>query len=108
MDYDKGERHRMELNLLQIDELLNIPKNIIRRANEKDILMIKNELLMALNAKNEAFKRDHVRSLINDLQLLNVYVIKEEHNKTVFSYEPPKFEAQRVTIKESGWIEVNK
>ena len=36
----------MELNLMKIDEFLNLPKSVIRRADEKDVLNIKNELLI--------------------------------------------------------------
>jgi arginine repressor len=98
----------MELNLLKIDEFLNLPKSVIRRANEKDVLHIKNELLMLLNDKNLQYKQATIRQLINELQFLNVYVIKEDSDKIIYSYEPPKFPAKRVTINESGWIEINK
>ena len=98
----------MELSLLKIDEFLNLPKSVIRRASEKDVLHIKNELLMLLNGKNTQYKQATIRQLINELQLLNVYVIKEDQDKIIYSYEPPKFPTKRVTIKESGWIEINK
>lgn len=98
----------MELNLLKIDELLNIQKSVIRRANEKDVLTIKNELLMLLNEKNGSYKREHIRLLINEIQFLNVYVVKDDYEKTIYSYEPPKYSPYRITIKESGWIEIHK
>ena len=105
----EGKKHTMELNLLKIDELLNMPKSVIRRASEKDILHIKNELLMLLNEKNQQVtKQATIRQLINELQFLNLYVIKEDQNKIIYSYDPPTYSSRRVTIKESGWIEVNK
>lgn len=104
----EGKKQTMELNLLMIDELLNMPKSVIRRASEKDVLHIKNELLMLLNDKNEATNQATIRQLINELQFLNLYVIKEDQNKIIYSYDPPTYSTKRVTIKESGWIEVNK
>ncbi|AWE07575.1 cytosine deaminase [Lysinibacillus sp. 2017] len=98
----------MEQNLLRIDELLNMPKSVIRKANEKDVLNIKNELLMLLNEKNEAYKQENIRQLINEIQFLNVYVVKDNQDKIIYSYDPPKYASKRVTIKESGWIEINK
>ena len=98
----------MELNLLRIDELLNMPKSVIRRANEKDVLNIKNELLMLLNGKNAAYKPENIRQLINEIQFLNVYVVKDNQDKIIYSYDPPKSSTKRVTIKESGWIEIDK
>ena len=98
----------MELNLMKIDEFLKMPKSVIRRANERDVLSIKNELLILLNEKNELADKVHIRKLINEIQFLNVYVVKDDYEKTVFSYEPPKYYSPRVTIKESGWIELIK
>lgn len=98
----------MELNLMKIDEFLKMPKSVIRRANERDVLSIKNELLILLNEKTEVADKMHIRKLINEIQFLNVYVVKDDYEKTVFSYEPPKYYSPRVTIKESGWIELIK
>ncbi|MGN7478223.1 cytosine deaminase [Solibacillus silvestris] len=98
----------MELNLMKIDEFLKMPKSVIRRANERDVLNIKNELLILLNERKELYDKDHIRKLINEIQFLNVYVVKDDYEKTVFSYEPPKYYTPRVTIKESGWIELIK
>ena len=100
----------MELNLMKIDEFLNLPKSVIRRADEKDVLNIKNELLMLLNTRSSEMEQEkiHIRKLINEIQFLNVYVVKDDYEKTVFSYEPPKYYSPRVTIKESGWIELIK
>ena len=44
---------------MKIDEFLNMPKSAIRRANEKDVLNIKNELLMLLNDKSEKYDKEH-------------------------------------------------
>ena len=98
----------MELNLMKIDEFLKMPKSVIRRANERDVLSIKNELLILLNEKKELADKMHIRKLINEIQFLNVFVVKDDYEKTVFSYEPPKYYSPRVTIKESGWIELIK
>lgn len=99
---------KMELNLMKIDEFLKMPKSVIRRANERDVLSIKNELLILLNEKTELADKMHIRKLINEIQFLNVFVVKDDYEKTVFSYEPPKYYSPRVTIKESGWIELIK
>lgn len=93
---------------MKIDEFLNMPKSAIRRANEKDVLNIKNELLMLLNDKSEQYDKEQIRKLINEIQFLNVHVVKDDFEKIVFSYEPPKYSTPRVTIKESGWIELVK
>ena len=85
-----------------------MPKSAIRRANEKDVLNIKNELLMLLNDKSEQYDKEQIRKLINEIQFLNVHVVKDDFEKIVFSYEPPKYSTPRVTIKESGWIELVK
>ncbi|MBD8032894.1 cytosine deaminase [Solibacillus merdavium] len=98
----------MELNLMKIDEFLKMSKSVIRRANERDVLSIKNELLILLNEKTELVDKMHIRKLINEIQFLNVFVVKDDYEKTVFSYEPPKYYSPRVTIKESGWIELIK
>lgn len=98
----------MELNLMIIDEFLKMPKSVIRRANEKDVINIKNELLILLNEKVEVSDKEQIRKLINEIQFLNVYVVKDERDKIIFSYEPPKYFTPRVTLKESGWIELIK
>lgn len=100
----------MELNLMKIDEFLNLPKSVIRRADEKDVLNIKNELLLLLNNRNSDMELEkiHIRKLINEIQFLNVYVVKDDYEKIIYSYEPPKYATPRVTIKESGWIELVK
>ena len=100
----------MELNLMKIDEFLNLPKSVIRRADEKDVLNIKNELLMLLNNRSSDMEQEksHIRKLINEIQFLNVYVVKDDYEKIIYSYEPPKYNKPRVTIKESGWIELVK
>lgn len=100
----------MELNLMKIDEFLNLPKSVIRRADEKDVLNIKNELLMLLNNRSSDMEQEknHIRKLINEIQFLNVYVVKDDYEKIIYSYEPPKYNTPRVTIKESGWIELVK
>ena len=100
----------MELNLMKIDEFLNLPKSVIRRADEKDVLNIKNELLMLLNTRSSEMEQEkiHIRKLINEIQFLNVYVVKDDYEKIIYSYEPPKYNTPRVTIKESGWIELVK
>ncbi|WP_341320228.1 cytosine deaminase [Solibacillus sp. FSL H8-0523] len=100
----------MELNLMKIDEFLNLPKSVIRRADEKDVLNIKNELLMLLNNRSSEMEQEkiHIRKLINEIQFLNVYVVKDDYEKIIYSYEPPKYATPRVTIQESGWIELVK
>ena len=72
------------------------------------MLFRSNELLILLNEKTELVDKMHIRKLINEIQFLNVFVVKDDYEKTVFSYEPPKYYSPRVTIKESGWIELIK
>lgn len=100
----------MEISLMKIVEFLNLPKSVIRRADEKDVLTIKNELLMLLNNRSGSveYEKDQIRKLINELQYLNVYVVKDDYEKIIYSYEPPKYSTPRVTLKESGWIEIVK
>lgn len=95
---------------MKIDEFLNLPKSVIRRADEHDVLNIKNELLLLLNHRNEDLAQDknQIRKLINEIQYMNVYVVKDDYDKIIYSYEPPKYETPRVTIKGSGWIELVK
>ena len=97
----------MELNLMKIDEFLKMPKRVIRRADDKDMLNIKNELLLLLNDK-KCSNKSQIRKLINEIHFLNVYVVKDDYDKIVYSYDPPHYDSPRVTIKESGWIELIK
>ena len=53
-------------------------------------------------------EKNHIRKLINEIQFLNVYVVKDDYEKIIYSYEPPKYATPRVTIQESGWIELVK
>ena len=98
----------MELNVMKIDEFLNLPKSVIRRADEKDVLNIKNELLLLLNNRNGEHDKNQIRKLINEIQYMNVYVVKDDYDKIIYSYDPPKCNTPRVTINESGWIELVK
>lgn len=99
----------MELNLQQIDTLLKSPKKMIRIATDKDILYIKNELLLLLNKKNKTDEAKQIRTLINEIHYLVLKVERDDDNLTIFSYEPPPLSFnKRLTITESGWITIEK
>lgn len=98
----------MDVSVLMIDELLNMAKNRVRRATERDVLNIKNEMLHLLNEKYNTAESTSIRTLINELHYLNVYVEKEDEHKIIYSYEPPKIPTKRVTITEGGWIKIVK
>lgn len=99
----------MELNLQQIDTLLKSPKKMIRIATDKDILYIKNELLLLLNEKNKTDEAKQIRTLINEIHYLVLKVERDDDNLTIFSYEPPPLSFnKRLTITESGWITIEK
>lgn len=104
----EGMKMTMDVNVLMIDELLNMSKNRVRKATERDVLNIKNEMLLLLNDKFNTEESTAIRTLINELHYLNVYVEKEDEHKIIYSYEPPKFSPKKLTIKEAGWIKVDK
>lgn len=98
----------MLVNVIQIDQLLNQSKKTIRRATDKDILLIKNELLLLLNVTNDAEQGAEIRRLINEIPYLRVTVERDDEEEILFYYEPPYRKTKRVTITESGWISVLK
>ncbi|MEG0472784.1 MAG: cytosine deaminase, partial [Solibacillus sp.] len=66
----------MDVSVLMIEELLNMSKNRVRKATERDVLNIKNEMLLLLNDKFNTSESAAIRTLINELHYLNVYVEK--------------------------------
>lgn len=98
----------MRVNILQIEELLNPKKETVRRATDKDILLIKNELLLLLNVTADAEEGAEIRRLINEIPYLRVTVERDNQQELLYFYEPPYRQTKRVTIKESGWIKVIK
>lgn len=98
----------MEVSILQIEQLLQAKKETVRRATDKDILLIKNELLLLLNVTTDAVESAAIRRLINEVPYLRVTVERDNDKELLYFYEPPFRQSKRVTISESGWIKVIK
>ncbi|MER1985286.1 MAG: cytosine deaminase [Solibacillus sp.] len=98
----------MQVNILQIEQLLQKKKETVRRATDKDILLIKNELLLLLNVTKDAEEGAEIRRLINEIPYLRVTVERDDAEEFLYFYEPPFRKTKRVTITESGWIKVIK
>lgn len=99
---------KMQVSLQQIDELLKTPKRLIRKATDKDVLFVKNKLLLLLNEKYNTKECVSIRKLINEIQFLTVRVERDDDEQITFFYEPPTPRNPRVTLKESGWITIKK
>lgn len=98
----------MQVNVIQIDQLLKQQKQTIRRATDKDILLIKNELLLLLNMTNDVEEGAEIRRLVNEVPYLRVTVERDNLDEILFFYEPPIRKSKRVTTTESGWINILK
>lgn len=98
----------MQVNIQQIDEFLNPRKKTIRQATDKDIIFVKNELLLLLNLKYKTEEGALIRKLINEIQYLRVNVEKDDAGQMILYYEPPLSLHKRVTIDDSGWITIEK
>lgn len=98
----------MQVNILQIEQLLHAKKETVRRATDKDILLIKNELLLLLNVVADGKESTEIRRLINEVPYLRVTVERDNQQELLYFYEPPMRKTKRVTITESGWIKIIK
>ena len=98
----------MNISVQKIDQLLNAPKQIVRKATVEDVIFIKNELFSILNENSNENDSLYIRSLINEMHYLNISVELDTDQSIIYYYEPLKKYAKKVKLNEAGWIEIEK
>ena len=98
----------MNITVQEMDHLLKSSNKPIRRANEYDLILIKNELISLLSSQYDTSEQQQIRQLINELHLLNITVERDDEYQVIYAYKPPEKFNKRLTLFECGWIALRK
>lgn len=98
----------MEISVQQIDQLLHAKKRKLRKANDDDIIFIKNELYSLIKGKREHEQSQHIKQILSNIHYMNISVESENEESVMYYYEPQRKYKKKMKLHDSGWIEIDK